>query len=577
MLKRLVISLIPLVVLIALPLMLRKEAEKIDTSADQLVIVSPHNESIRYEFEQGFRAYYTEVTGRRLCIDWRAPGGTGDAVRYVNSSFVASFKDYWTNTLKKAWSDEVEQSFMNRKLKPGAPGWEAREAFLKSDAGIGIDLFFGGGQYDLNKQAQQGTLVETGLQNPQSALYRGDAAGALYQALSAEQRRALYPTVEEEAVPALYNELFGAQPVIIPAIGGEIWYDRSDKYYGTCFSSFGLCENVDRLKALGFEFAEGDYPLKKWSDLADPRLYGQIGSADPTKSGSINKCFEMMIQREMQVSHARRLEQVKAGSMNEKDSLDLAWQDAMTLIKKIGGNSSYLTFSASKVPVDVASGQVAAGMCIDFYGQSQAEWEASHVGRRTMYYHTPLGECSVSADPIGMFRGAPNAEAARLFLRFVMSKRGQRIWNQAVGTPGGPVKYNLHRLPIRRDCYTDECRKLMLAPTADPFRQAESFEYIGAWTGAYFSLIQFQIKVMVLDCQDELRAAWKAIIDAGGPEKVPQAFAEFVKLPFAHHEGLEVMGKAGKDTRVKTEMQREWTIFYKRCYTAAAELARAGK
>ena len=69
MYKRFLISILPLAILVALPLMLRKEAEKIDLSADQLVIVSPHNESIRYEFEQAFRAYYTEVTGRKVCID----------------------------------------------------------------------------------------------------------------------------------------------------------------------------------------------------------------------------------------------------------------------------------------------------------------------------------------------------------------------------------------------------------------------------------------------------------------------------------------------------------------------------
>lgn len=575
--KRLVLSLLPLVFLIALPLMLRKESEKIDLTADQLVIVSPHNESIRYEFEQGFRQWYEEVTGRRLSIDWRAPGGTGDAVRYVNSSFVASFKDYWTRELGKTWSDEVEAAFMNRKLKPGQPGWEAREAFLTSQVGIGIDLFFGGGQYDLNRQAQQGTLVKTGLRDPDSALYRGDPEGKLYRQLDEQRRASLYPSSEAVSVPPLHVELFGKEPQILEAVGGETWYDADDRYYGTCFSSFGICQNVDRLRALGFQFAEGDYPLKSWRHLADKRLFGQIGSADPTKSGSINKCFEMMIQRGMQESYERNAAKVAAGDMTQVVALDKAWHEALTLIKQIGGNSSYLTFSASKVPVDVATGQVAAGMSIDFYGQSQAEWEERHVGRRTMYYHTPLGESSVSADPIGMFRGAPNAEAARLFLRYVMSRRGQRLWNQRVGTEGGPVKYNLHRLPVRKDSYGAAERAMMLAPEAEPFRQASSFQYQGAWTGAYFSLIQMLIKVMVLDCQEELRVAWKAIVDAGGPEAVPEAFATFAMLPFHHHEGFEVMNRAWSSARERTEMQREWTVFFKEHYQLAQKFAREGK
>ena len=575
MYKRFLLSILPLALLVALPLTLRKEAEKIDLSADQLVIVSPHNESIRYEFEQAFRAYYTEVTGRKVCIDWRAPGGTGDAVRYVNSTFVANFKDHWVNTLKREWKDIYEDAFMNRRLKPGDEGWEARDEFLKSNVGIGIDLFFGGGQYDLNKQAQAGTLVETGLRNPDSELYRGTSDGPIYKALSAEQRAALYPSREAEPVPTLYKELFGDNPMILPRGRGEVWYDDGDRYYGTCFSSFGICQNLDRLKALGYEFKDGDVPLKFWRDMTDPRLYGQIGAADPTKSGSVNKCFEMMIQREMQVSYAAQEARLKAGELTETQVLDNAWQDAMTLIKKIGGNSSYLTFSASKVPVDVANGQVAAGMCIDFYGESQAGWEERHIGRKTMVYHTPHGESTVSVDPIGMFRGAPNPEIARLFLRFIMSYRGMRIWGQRVGTEGGPKKYDLHRLPCRKDCYGEDTRELRLSPDADPFRQALSFEYKGMWTAAFFSLIQLQVKVMVLDCQDELRAAWKAIIDAGGMDKVPQAAEAFARLPFKHSEGLKLF--SGADMQRKTEMQREWTIFYKQNYTEAKKLAEAGK
>ena len=117
MLKRLLLSSLPLIVIIALPLIFRKSSEKIDLSADQLVIVSPHNEAIRYEFEQGFRAYYEKLTGRKVSIDWRATGGTSEIARYVSSAYEAVFRDYWVNTLKQPWSDQVAMAFMNR--KPG--------------------------------------------------------------------------------------------------------------------------------------------------------------------------------------------------------------------------------------------------------------------------------------------------------------------------------------------------------------------------------------------------------------------------------------------------------------------------
>ena len=128
--RRLLLSFLPIVLIIAFPLAMRKPAEAIDTEADQLVIVSPHNESIRYEFEQAFRKFYHEKTGRKVSIDWRATGGTSDIVRYINSAFTSNFKVYWTKELNQPWSDEVAAAFMNRKMKPA--DHPARKAFLET-------------------------------------------------------------------------------------------------------------------------------------------------------------------------------------------------------------------------------------------------------------------------------------------------------------------------------------------------------------------------------------------------------------------------------------------------------------
>ncbi len=576
MLKRLLLSSLPLIVIIALPLIFRKSSEKIDLSADQLVIVSPHNEAIRYEFEQGFRAYYEKLTGRKVSIDWRATGGTSEIARYVSSAYEAVFRDYWVNEMKQPWSDQVAMAFMNRKIKPDDPNYAAREAFLKSDLSIGIDLFFGGGQYDLNKQAQAGTLTKIGASDPESVFYKGDPNGELYRQLTADARERTYPKTPAGAHPALYDELFGGEkPNLVLGQGGEIWYDKDDKYYGACFSSFGICVNLDRMAKLGYDVSTG-YPLHTWRDLADARLYKQIGLADPSKSGSINKCFEMIIQRQMQDTYGRLAADVAAGKMTEKDAVDQSWLEALALVKSVGGNALYLTMSASKVPVDTASGQVAAGMCIDFYGRSQAEWEESHIGRKTMTYYTPDAGSTVSVDPVGMFRGAPNPERARLFIRYLLTKEGQRLWNQRAGTEGGPIKYTLHRLPVRRDMYTEECRKLMSAPDADPFGLSGSFTYKGAWTGPYFDLIRTLIRVMVLDCRDELQATWKAIIDAGGPEAVPEAYAEFCRLPFKHSEGGDRAKKLWV-AETQTATTRDWAIFFRESYGKALKLAQEGK
>jgi ABC-type Fe3+ transport system substrate-binding protein len=71
--------------------------------ADSVIIISPHNSSIRYEFGQAFERWHQERSGEPATVEWRNVGGTSDAVKFVLSEFES---------------------------KPG---------------GIGIDCFFGGG------------------------------------------------------------------------------------------------------------------------------------------------------------------------------------------------------------------------------------------------------------------------------------------------------------------------------------------------------------------------------------------------------------------------------------------------
>ena len=533
--RRLIGYLVALAVLLIMPMLLQKKSEKIDLSADQLVLVSPHNESVRYEIEQAFRQFYLEQTGRKVSLDWRSVGGASEIIRYLSSAYTANFRDFWVNEKKQEWSEELALALLNPKTAADSPHWAARQAFLQSDTSIGIDLFFGGGQYDFNKQAKAGTLVPCGVR---------------------------------ERHPEWFE---GKHPVLMEKLGGEIWYDRDDRYYGVCFSSFGICVNVHRLEQLGFDCSDGS-PLTSWRQLADPRLIKAIGLADPSKSGSINKCFEMLIQRQMQDTMQRLHDDQAAGRLSRQQALDQAWEDAINLIKQIGGNASYLTFAASKVPVDAAQGQIAAGMCIDFYGRSQAEWANRLKGETLMQFQTPAAASTVSADPVGILRGAPNPKLARIFVDFLLSERGQRLWNYRAGTPGGPQKYTLHRLPVRRDVYTQQDRLRMSAPDADPFELAGAFEYQGAWTGPLFDVMRILIRVMVIDCEQELQQAWRAICSAGGPDKVLEAMEAFNQLPFAHHQAGEI-AHALRNAEGQANTTREWGVFFRTRFREAARLA----
>ena len=94
-------------------------------------------------------------------------------------------------------------------------------------------------------------------------------------------------------------------------------------------------------------------------------------------------------------------------------------------------------------------------------------------------------------------------------------------------------------------------------------------------------MIRLLIRCVALDVQDELRAAWKAILQAGGPEKVPQAYAEFCRLPFAYRDAAEAASQLRVSrSRSKVEIAaicRQWSDDARQQYRKAAELAGKGK
>src|SRR5437667_742194 len=55
----------------------------------RLILISPHNEAIRYEFGRGFDEWHRKRFGEGAAVEWRDAGGTADALRFVQSAFVA--------------------------------------------------------------------------------------------------------------------------------------------------------------------------------------------------------------------------------------------------------------------------------------------------------------------------------------------------------------------------------------------------------------------------------------------------------------------------------------------------------
>jgi len=444
---------------------------------ERLIILTPHNETVKYEWEKAFQKYYLEKYGKRIEFDYRAPGGTSDIMRYIADRYQTEFRRYCEER-NLPWNDAISAYFSNSNIPKNAPKdvFAARKLFLASDVSIGVDLMAGGGVFDLARNASRGFAVDAGIAKTHPELLKSS--------------------------------------IIPQSFGGEKLYDAKGRYYGLCLSTFGLCYNADRIAEL-----DDKIPPKRWDDLAQPRFYNRIVIADPSKSGSANKCFEVLIQQHMA----------------ERKSPSAGWRDGLNTIKRIIANAASVTDSAGKVTRDVSAGAAAAGMAIDTYGLTEREWnEIQFKGPAHFYYVAPEGGTAVSPDPIQLLRGAPNRKAAIEFIAFMLSKDGQKIMAFKPGTPGGPERHSLRRPPIRRDLYAPEFKKFRSDPEYDPYLSGSSFHYRPEWSGKYYTLLRLTIRAIMLDCQDELKRAWKAIIDAGGPEAVPEAMAHFNKLPFEY-------------------------------------------
>lgn len=517
---RIVLVLIALAVVLALPFALKPKENLLAEAEDTLVIISPHNEAIRYEFSHAFAAHYKAQTGRTVRIDWRIVGGTSEIARYLQGEFYNAFRREWTASGRK-WTEEVAAEFANP-----ASDAPARQAFLASRVGIGIDLFFGGGAFDFIAQARAGNLLDSGVITAHPEWFT------------------------EDSIPR--------------TVSGEPYYDAEGRWIGTCLSAFGICYNSDSLRRLGVTTLPAG-----WADLTNPRFAHQVALADPTKSGSIAKAFEMVIQQQMQ-------EVVGSGEATE-EALSEGWKRGLQLLLKASANARYFSDAAGKVPMDVSLGDAAIGMCIDFYGRFQSE--AVQIGDTPsrLQYFTPVGGSSVGVDPIGMLRGAPNPEIARRFIAFVLSLEGQKLWNFAVGTPGGPVRYALRRLPVRKELYAPEYAKFRSDPDTFPYEDAKAFTYHEAWTGPLFSALRFVIRVSCIDSHDEQTSAWKALIAAGFPPEATRVFSDVSTIDY--QTARDVIRPALKGSTPLTEVQLAARLgeAFRTQYRRAEQLAKEGR
>lgn len=480
------------------PLLLRKGETVSPGSADEtLVVMTPHNETIRREYSEAFAAYWKNKTGKDVYIDWRTPGGTSEIRLVLDSEF------------------------------------DSAEKRVGPTAGIGMDVFFGGGDYIFNKMAEKNRFEKLQVFDKHKDWFEG-----------------------KDGIPQTFT--------------GETYYDKDHLWVGVCLSRFGICYNKDGLKRIGVD------PPKSWDDLGDPRYYGHIALADPTKSGSVARAFEMLLQEKIHVElkNLKREPGESEADRRERASR-IGWAKGLNLIQRISANARYFTDAATKIPQDVAQGDAVAGMCVDFYGRTYNEKHRDENGESRVEWISPASGSSTSVDPVAVFRGAPNPELAQGFVEFLLTKEGQTIWNQRPGTLGGPRHRALRRMPIRPDVYTIENLVSFTDPEVLPYKNEGDFVYDPELTAPAFAALRMIIRAMCIDVHEELRDSWYTLATNGFP---PRATAHFYDVASVSYDRTMAeikqqinMGKKIDTTRMSTRL----AATFRRNYEEAARLARA--
>ncbi|MFC4991059.1 ABC transporter substrate-binding protein [Rubritalea tangerina] len=487
------IGVVATIVIVAVaPLLLqRPEAVSRSEAEESLVVITPHNETIRSEFAQAFSAYWEKKTGKKVYVDWRTPGGTSEIRMVLDSKFA------------RAGDSE----------------------------GVGVDVFFGGGDYVFEQQAKKGRFMPLEVFKQHPDWFKG-----------------------EGGIPQVYT--------------GEKYYSAEKLWVGVCLSQFGICYNVDVLERLGIEAPE------TWDDLGDPRYFGTLALADPSKSGSVARAFEMLVQQKIHQAIAQtRREPGETEAMRRQRAIRYGWADGLNLIQKISANARYFTDAATKIPHDVAQGDASAGMCIDFYGRAYNEKLKKADGSSRLQWVAPEGGTSLSVDPVAIFRGAPNEELAQGFVEFLLSDSGQLLWNTQVGAPGGPKRRALRRMPIRPAVYSPKNLAHFTDPEVLPFEKPPLFIYQPEITGPVFGALRYVIKSMCIDAHKELQAAWAALIENDMPEHTLDHFHDVSYVSYIKAMGeIRAQLKSG-DKLESAEIAKRMTGVFRRNYKETASLA----
>ena len=166
--------------------------------------------------------------------------------------------------------------------------------------------------------------------------------------------------------------------------------DPKGFWTGTVLEPYGIVYHPKLFQRLGI--AEP----KDWDDLLNPKLKGNVVQCAPTRSSSSHATYEVILQR-------------------DGDAKGWEW------LKRLAGNTGLFTARSRDVPSVVAKGEFAAGFAVPSYMAFEdrlAGFDIKFVAPKTAW---------ITPEPIAVLAGAKHPKAAKAFIEYLLSERGQRV------------------------------------------------------------------------------------------------------------------------------------------------------
>ncbi len=190
--------------------------------------------------------------------------------------------------------------------------------------------------------------------------------------------------------------------------------DKDGFWVGTALEPYGLVYHPKKIQRLGIP------ELREWDDLLNPKLKGEVAQCAPTRSSSSNATYEVIL------------------SMYGEDK---GWE----WLRKLAANTGHFTARSRDVPTVVAKGEYSAGFAVPSYmafEEKLAGFELKFVAPKNAF---------VTPEPMAILAGARNPKAARAFIEFLLSERGQKVFMErglfpitpkykVQGPPGSPAE-----------------------------------------------------------------------------------------------------------------------------------------